>query len=153
MVRFNKPQFGDDGVGGDEKVGWNKNKISLTWKDLRVTVPEKIRGGFSNEWTVDGGGGRVDPVHGKGGGALIHSQFGNKWATIARFHNGRSNNMIKNHWNSVLKLKHSMAAIDGVKERNGRRGRSLQNLQIWKWDVGGGGCCLMILLKFMGFVG
>ncbi|KAG5529495.1 hypothetical protein RHGRI_030027 [Rhododendron griersonianum] len=45
MVKFNKHQFGG-GAGGDEKVGWNENKISLTWKDLRVTVPEKIGGGL-----------------------------------------------------------------------------------------------------------
>ncbi|KAG5555089.1 hypothetical protein RHGRI_012577 [Rhododendron griersonianum] len=101
--------------------------------------------------TTEDGGWRVDPVHGRGGGAPIHSRFGNKWATIARFHNGLSNNVIKNHWNFVLKRKHATAAIDGVKERGGRRGRSLQNLQIWKWDLGGGGCCLMLFPKFMGF--
>ncbi|KAG5526502.1 hypothetical protein RHGRI_032694 [Rhododendron griersonianum] len=99
------------------------------------------------------GGWRVDPIHGGGGGAPIHSRFGNKWATIARFHNGWLNDVIKNHWNSMLKRKHATSAIDGVKERGSRRGRCLQNLQIWKWDLGGGGCWLMSFLKFMGFVG
>ncbi|KAG5528058.1 hypothetical protein RHGRI_028856 [Rhododendron griersonianum] len=32
------------------------------------------------------GGWRVDPIHGEGGGAPIHSRFVNKWATIARGH-------------------------------------------------------------------
>ncbi|KAI8533865.1 hypothetical protein RHMOL_Rhmol10G0042600 [Rhododendron molle] len=53
--------------------------------------------------------------------APIHSRFGNKWATIASFHNGRSNDVIKNHWNSMLKQKHTTTAIDGVKERGDRR--------------------------------
>jgi hypothetical protein len=55
----------------------------------------------------------------------LHHQFGNQWTRIASFFDGRTDNCIKNRWNSTLKKRlHRIQSGEPLVQKRGRKPRS-----------------------------
>jgi hypothetical protein len=96
------------------------------WVKLATALPGRIGKQCRERWTN-----HLDPNIVKGPWSRdedamlldLHARFGNQWTKIATFYDGRTDNCVKNRWNSSLKKKLERAGDNDLLISHNIRGR------------------------------
>ncbi|KAL9255574.1 Transcription factor MYB119-like protein [Drosera capensis] len=73
------------------------------WRDVRIVI-RKRDVNETDPWTDEEEAILVQ----------LHKQHGNKWATLSKLLPGRTENMIKNHWNATKRKKNNRGLMSRV---------------------------------------
>lgn len=104
----------------------------IKWSDLALSVPGRSGKQVRERWYN-----HLDPTVNKGPWTAaemlvlhdVHARLGNQWSKISDHLPGRTQNHIKNRWNSIKRKSDRVTGADGRKSRAYRK----------RWKSGGGG--------------